>query len=123
MRFLAAARHATRLLAKGSLAEAVTHVGRLKQGQIAGHEPFEREQIGHAVDVFCKLRPLYGRNRLCLFDSLALLEFLSCKGLYPTWVFGVTIEPFQAHCWVQTRGLLLNDTVEAISHYTPIMAV
>jgi len=72
---------------------------------------------------FQRLRPLYGHDFLCLFDSLALLEYFNFHRLYPSWVFGVCAEPFQAHCWVQANEVVLNDTVESVRHYTPIMTV
>jgi hypothetical protein len=75
------------------------------------------------VSVFIRLRPFYDRKYLCLFDSLALLDFLARYALFPTWVFGVQSEPFAAHCWIQQDGFLVNDTVERVDAYTPVMAV
>lgn len=61
---------------------------------------------------FHVLRPLYPRNYLCLFDCLALLEFLALWQIFPSWVFGVSADPFEAHCWVQDGDLVLCDTVD-----------
>ena len=63
------------------------------------------------------------RSYLCLFDSLALIHFLARFRVFPDWVFGVTADPFEAHCWVQTGGVVLNDTVERVSAFTPIMSI
>lgn len=71
---------------------------------------------------FQQLRPLYPRKYLCRFDSLALLEFLALHHCYPQWVFGVRGEPFGAHCWVQEGDCVLNDSVEYVNRFTPIMA-
>ena len=71
--------------------------------------------------VFHRLRPYYVRAYLCRFDSLALIEFLAHFGHYPQWVFGVATEPFGAHCWVQARNCVLNDSIERVRQYTPIM--
>jgi hypothetical protein len=73
--------------------------------------------------VFDSLRLFYPRPYLCLFDSLALIHFLARFGLYPDWVFGVQADPFEAHCWVQAGSVVLNDTVERVSAFTPIMYV
>ncbi len=73
--------------------------------------------------IFLKYRPLFPRNYRCLFDSLALLHFLSYFSLHPDWVFGVQDEPFSAHCWLQSDTLVLNDHLDHISTYTPIMTV
>jgi hypothetical protein len=72
---------------------------------------------------FNRLRWYYPRPYLCLFDSLALLHFLARFGLFPDWVFGVSADPFEAHCSVQLGNVVLNDTVERVSALTPIMYV
>lgn len=72
--------------------------------------------------VFHQLRPYYGHRRLCRFDSLALIEFLALYAQYPLWVFGVRCEPFSAHCWVQQGDCVLNDSLDQVKQYTPIMA-
>jgi hypothetical protein len=68
------------------------------------------------------MRPYYARAYLCRFDSLALIEFLFGHGCLPQWVFGVKCEPFAAHCWVQDDNYVLNDSVEYVQRFTPIMA-
>lgn len=73
--------------------------------------------------IFQHLRPYYPRKYLCLYDSLALLEFLAGYDIFPEWVFGVTAEPFNAHCWVQDNHRVLNDSVEFVRGFTPIMVV
>jgi hypothetical protein len=59
----------------------------------------------------------------CLFDSLALVEFLSRYDVYPDWIFGVRTGQFAAHSWVQHNSCLLNCSVELARTYTPILAV
>jgi Transglutaminase-like superfamily len=75
------------------------------------------------IGAFKVLRPLYPRSYLCLFDSLALIEFLAGCQLFPHVVFGVVADPFQAHCWVQEGSTILNDDVERVRRYKPIMIV
>jgi hypothetical protein len=81
------------------------------------------ERARSLVLEFNRLRWYYPRAYLCLFDSLALLHFLASFDLFPDWVFGVSAEPFEAHCSVQLGNLVLNDTVERVSALTPIMFV
>lgn len=57
---------------------------------------------------------------ICLLDSLALLRFLSRRGLPANIVFGVTWEPFAAHCWVQAGDIVLNETLSDANAHTPI---
>ena len=37
------------------------------------------------------------------------------------WVFAVKGAPFAAHCWIQLGDIVLNDSVENVRAYTPIM--
>jgi hypothetical protein len=66
---------------------------------------------------------LFSSKDECLYDSLALLEFLARYRIYPDWVFGVQTRPFAAHCWVQQGDIVFNDTVEHVTGYSPIMIV
>jgi Transglutaminase-like superfamily len=75
------------------------------------------------VAAFQKLRPLYPRSYLCLFDSLALLEFLAGHHLLPRVVFGVVADPFQAHCWLQDGSTVINDELERVGRYKPILSI
>ena len=81
------------------------------------------EKAQDLVLIFDALRPLYPRNYICTFDSLALIEFLAQYDVFPTWVFGVEVDPFLAHCWVQEDETVFNDHVEMVRAYTPVMAV
>lgn len=77
-----------------------------------------------AVTAFIRLRPLLFRAQdACLFDSLALMRFLSYYGVFPTCVLGVQTGPFAAHCWVQHEGIVFNDAPEYVRKFTPILAV
>lgn len=59
----------------------------------------------------------------CLLDSISLVRFLARRGLLSDLVFGVTHNPFAAHCWVQAEGFILNDTVGNVAAHTPIRKV
>lgn len=75
------------------------------------------------IAAFQQLRPLYPRSYLCLFDSLALLEFLAAHHFFPRAVFGVVADPFQAHCWLQDGPTVINDEMERVGRYKPILSV
>jgi hypothetical protein len=86
--------------------------------------PLDAERARKLVEAFARYRVfLFSSKNECLYDSLALLEFLARYGIYPDWVFGVQTRPFAAHCWVQHGDLVFNDTVEHVTGYTPIMVV
>jgi hypothetical protein len=61
-------------------------------------------------------------TRNCLLDSLALDSLLARKGLGATLVFGICPTPFSAHCWLQSADLILNDSFDHVSRFTPIYA-
>lgn len=61
--------------------------------------------------------------RRCLLDSLALRRWMSGAGQYPSLVFGITEVPFSAHCWLQNGTAILNDQVDQVSRFTPILVV
>ncbi|MDB5712531.1 MAG: hypothetical protein JWL96_4601 [Sphingomonas bacterium] len=61
--------------------------------------------------------------RNCLLDSLAQVRWLAKGGIGGRLVFGVTGEPFAAHCWLQSDKAILNDTYEHVSRFTPIMVL
>jgi hypothetical protein len=121
--FAIAAGRADHLLRRRSFAHTVQTVEARKHKYRSGRTKFDLKRAEELVLLFNALRPLYPRDYLCLFDSLALIEFLAPFGLYPSWVFGVTADPFQAHCWVQEGHVVLNDTIERVSTYNAIMTV
>ena len=95
-------------------------------GGHARPDPVQMRQLEHEtflVSVFEGWRAYYSRSYVCLFDSVCLLNFLARYGFFPSLVFGVIAEPFQAHCWLQEGDLVLNDTVERVTAYAPIMRV
>lgn len=59
----------------------------------------------------------------CLSSSIALTRFLSRRDHYPHLILGVRMAPFAAHAWVQSEDLVLNDTVDMASRYTPILVI
>lgn len=59
----------------------------------------------------------------CLADSLALLVWLGSERSGATLVFAVKLDPFAAHCWVQTETLLLNDRVDDTARFQPVRTI
>ncbi len=67
-------------------------------------------------------RTMVGKDR-CLLRAIALQRLLAGGGHASTLVFGVRLNPFHAHCWLQDGDLVLNDTIEVIASFQPIRAV
>lgn len=59
----------------------------------------------------------------CLLDSLSMAKFLARRKIDTSIVFGVTRDPFAAHCWVQVGDMVLNDTVGNVTAHAPIRIV
>jgi len=124
LRFVVSAVRA-RLLLKHRTFEAV--VERVRHRTLQSGRATSSLSVSHLdelVAAFATLRPFFfAAKDACLFDALALSEFLAGYRVYPQWVFGVQSRPFAAHCWLQLDGLVLNDTVDHVKRYTPIMVV
>lgn len=69
---------------------------------------------------FVARRPAVPIRRSCVPDSLALLRLLWRQGLDGDLLFGVRLEPFAAHCWVQADDCLLSDPVANVLSFTPV---
>jgi hypothetical protein len=90
----------------------------------SAHRGGRRCDLAMHVAVFDRLRPLaFTARDACLFESLAMIEFLASFRVEASWVFGVQTSPFCAHCWVQLGDTVINDTVEHVRGFTPIMVV
>lgn len=59
----------------------------------------------------------------CLFRAHFLLRFLRWHGLPADWVFGVSLFPFHAHCWVAVGQRTLLDRAEQLEDFVPILVV
>ena len=80
--------------------------------------------IRNRVTLFQKLAPFFiSRTDCCVFTTLALGDFLHRYQLHPGYVFGVRTVPFSAHCCLQMGSVVINDTVENVGTYTPILAL
>lgn len=122
MRFAAATTRAHFDLTNRQLETTVNAVANRKQERSI-NKTIDRVRLNDLAKRFRTLRYCFPRSYLCLFDSLALVHFLSFYGIYPSWVFGVTTEPFSAHCWVQVNEVIVNDPLDRVSFFTPIMII
>lgn len=70
------------------------------------------------------LRPKhFSIDDACLRNSLVMIEFLAQYDIFVDWIFGVRINPFAAHCWVQCGSVVVNDSVHNVEAFTPIMRI
>lgn len=64
-----------------------------------------------------------GRTDRCLVRSLAMFATLSRRGIESKLVIGVRTSPFAAHCWIQRGSVVINDVVEHVRNFTPILVL
>lgn len=79
--------------------------------------------LADAAAVFRRARLYVPIEMRCLLDSIAMARFLLRRRIYTHVVFGIALDPFSAHCWVQADDLVLNDTVGNVTSHTPIRVV
>lgn len=110
------------------IAAGITTVIRLR-GPVAryrsrshGQRRTDHTQVGMLVAIFDTLRPFVPKLGRCLPHSLYLRDFLDLHGIATKLVFGVRTHPFEAHCWVEHDGCILNDTADHVAWFTPIYA-
>lgn len=83
----------------------------------------EARALTRAARAFAQMLPWVPAQGVCLYRSFFLLTFLRRHGLSASWVFGVQTYTFEAHCWLQAGDLVLDDYVEHVAGFSPIMAL
>jgi len=118
------------LLALGAAALRLRHRGleralydiRVRKSRLADHR--NREQIIETIaQGYRGTRTVLSDQDRCLVRSLAISRRLLAAGVAPDLVLAVKLQPFQAHCWVQLGGLLINERREVVRDYTAILIV
>lgn len=80
-------------------------------------------RLADAAAVFRRARIYVPIEMHCLLDAIAMTRFLLRRSIHAHIVFGIALDPFSAHCWVQVGDLVLNDTVGNVASHTPIRVV
>lgn len=79
--------------------------------------------LANQVQAFRKILPWSPFQGVCFYRSFFLLAFLRRRGFDAAWVFGVRTWPFEAHCWLQVDDVVLDDRLDHVRTFTPILAV
>lgn len=90
---------------------------RRRKSSAAGKGPLPHLSLFRAARRLVPLTPN------CLTDSLALSTFLVRRNIRCDLVFGVKLDPFAAHCWLQDQDGILNDSADSVTTFTPILAI
>jgi hypothetical protein len=122
-RFMATCSSVVLRLKLRPLQHSLSHLARRKSRSRNRSTP-DLDKARELTRAFLYLRPfVYAARNRCLLDSLALAEFLASYGIRATCTFGVRANPFEAHCWVQIGGHVVNETPEMARRYAPILCV
>jgi len=62
-------------------------------------------------------------NNKCLRRSLAMATYLAHQGIAANLVIAVKMRPFAAHAWTQVGGVVVNDHIDNVRPFTPILMV
>jgi hypothetical protein len=109
-----------RLRSKG-LAAAVSAVQRGDSKPCLMPDP--RAEVRAMIAGFSAASLLQPAADRCLVRALAMQARCSAYGIRPLLVFGVRMDPFRAHCWVQLGAEVLIGEFEQVRLFTPILAV
>lgn len=78
------------------------------------------QHLAGLIQWFERLRILVPRSGRCLIQSIMLSHFLRLQGIPTELVFGVRTHPFEAHCWIEWDGHVLNDSIDHAGWYSAI---
>lgn len=94
------------------LEAALLHLARMRRRHSTAH-------ADRTIAAFARLRLWVSPDGRCLPLSIALAT--RCAAEEIRLVFGVRLNPFGAHAWVQRGNRVLNDEVHVVRQFTPIL--
>ena len=83
----------------------------------------DRREISRTGAAYRAATTLMSANDLCLPHSVAVARNLYRRNIPASFVIGVIARPFQAHCWVQVEDVLVNDRLDTVRDFTPILVI
>ena len=84
--------------------------------------PFDLQRAQTLARIFRHLRPIvYRAYDNCLYDLLVFGDFLRRHNVRSNCILGVRTMPFEAHCWLQTDGRVVNGVPELVNRFVPIL--
>ncbi|PKP92523.1 MAG: hypothetical protein CVT77_08680 [Alphaproteobacteria bacterium HGW-Alphaproteobacteria-16] len=81
------------------------------------------EKVSRVAAAYRRAGMFVSAQDQCLATSLAVAWELAGYGAAPHLVLGVKLRPFQAHCWVQIDDVVVNDQLDTVRLFTPILIV
>lgn len=89
-----------------------------------GKRPVPRYPLDEVVQALRFIRIFFYKEiDHCYFDCAVHMYFLRRYGFDPVWVFGVKMDPFHAHCWVQVDDTLVTNFLGETGMLQTIVAI
>lgn len=96
-------------------------LGKWQRWRLAGSMSAPSHDRALAIaQAYAEARVLVPGKRHCVVNSLILLSLLWRRGAAADLYFGVHLDPFAAHCWVQIDDIVLTDPVDVVAEFTPV---
>lgn len=84
----------------------------------------QEREASEQAQKFWRLAPLFISSRdACLYRSALLFRYLSRRNIACQLHIGVRAAPFSAHCWVSINGFVLNEHLETVNEFRPILSI
>jgi hypothetical protein len=77
-----------------------------------------RGSLARVAGVVAAAKALVGDHDLCLRWSYVTARMLIRAGYPARMVFGISAQPFSAHCWAQSEDIVVGDELERVRMYT-----
>ncbi len=111
-----------RSLRRGGLGRILHRLRRAKSRLPEFHDSALPELARLARD-FERTARLVRSHDQCLSRSIVLTQIALSRGLAADLVIGVRLNPFAAHSWVQAGSHVLNDRMDSVRTYTPVLVL
>lgn len=95
----------------------------IRKSRLPTSRAFPEGEVERIMAGFVSAAHFASQIDLCLANSIAVASRMIAKGMQPDVVLGVQLGPFSAHCWVQHEGRLVNDRVDMVRTFTPILVL
>ncbi|HEX4693592.1 lasso peptide biosynthesis B2 protein [Sphingomonas sp.] len=86
-------------------------------------DPPQARSLAQIAAAFDRASGWTSSHDRCLPQSLAVARAALSAGHDVRVVLGVSLGPFFAHCWVQQGATVVNDRVDLVRRFTPILVV
>jgi hypothetical protein len=81
----------------------------------------ERDRVAAILSAVRTAGYIVSASQRCLAHSIALTAELRRHDIPANLVIGVSLGPFAAHSWAQIGDIVLNDSVEHVQSFTPVL--